>query len=58
VTAPLATDIDEVIGRLDAAREAGDVDAAIDAMLDIVSISAGMPGISQQLREITGAHRA
>lgn len=52
MTAPLATDIDEAIERLNAARTVGDVDAALDAALDIVSISVGMPGISQQIRAI------
>lgn len=51
----MATDLDEVLARLDAARAAGDVDGALDAVMDFISIGAGMPGISQQLREIVGS---
>lgn len=56
--APLATDLDEVMARLNAAREAGDDDGAIDAVLDFISVSAGMPGISQRLREIMASAHA
>jgi hypothetical protein len=58
VSAPLATDPDEIIGRLQAALEAKDVDAALDAANDLIDWSRGMPGTSQRLREILESARA
>lgn len=52
MSAPLATDPDEMTGRLFTALEAGDFDGALDALLDLASWSCGMPGTSPRLREI------
>ncbi|MEU2013089.1 hypothetical protein [Nocardia sp. NPDC019302] len=52
MSAPLATDLEEMIARLKAAAEAGDIQGALDAHMDLVSWSLGMPGVSQRLREI------
>lgn len=52
MSTPLATDLEEMIDRLKASAEAGDIDGALLAHMDIVSWSLGMPGVSQRLREI------
>lgn len=57
MSAPLATDPEEMIARLHAALEAKDVDAALDAAHDLIDWSRGMPGTSQRLREIMESAR-
>lgn len=52
MAAPLATDLEEMIARLKASAEAGDIQGVLDAHMDLVSWSLGMPGVSQRLREI------
>lgn len=54
MSAPLATDLEEAFDRLYAAGAVKDVEAALDAALDIICITSGIVGISERLREIMG----
>jgi len=56
VSKPL--DIGEAVEWFHATVALGDVDAALDATIDVCCIATGLPNISQRVREILDSARA